>query len=75
MDISETPDEIRICNVEMDVNKVYLLSTGEELKYFQSYEIARNEHRFRIIIPEGFKIDIDTVIVVEMNAKPIVHSL
>ena len=75
MNTSETPDEIRICNVEFDVKKVYLLETDEELAYFQSYEIARNEHRFRVILPKNFIINLDTVIVVEMNDKPVVHSL
>lgn len=75
MNISETPDEIRICNVELDVKRVYLLETGKDLTYYQSYEIARNEHRFRIIIPKNFIINFDTVIGVELRAKPVIHSL
>lgn len=75
LNLSDTPDEIRICNVEVDVKKVYLLETGKELTYYQSYEIARDEHRFRVILPPNFTIDLDTVIIVEMNGKPIVHRL
>lgn len=75
MDTVETPDEIRICNLEADVKRVYLLETGTDLPYFQSYEIARDEHRFRVILPRDFSVDLDTVIVVELNQEPIVHSL
>ena len=75
MNTSETPDEIRICNMEVGVDKVYFLETEEELKFFQSYEIARNEHRFRVILPDDFRNGLDTVIVVELNSKPIIHSL
>ena len=49
----EIPDELKLCNLETKVRRVYLLETGEELKFFQSYEIARDEYRFRVVMPKG----------------------
>ena len=46
------PYEILLCNLQQRVKKVTLLETGEELTFYQSYEIARNEYRFRVILPE-----------------------
>ena len=46
------PYEILLCNLQQRVKKVTLLETGEELAFYQSYEVARNEYRFRVILPE-----------------------
>ncbi|MDO5423040.1 MAG: alpha-L-fucosidase [Eubacteriales bacterium] len=46
------PYEILLCNLRQKVRKVTLLETGEALTFYQSYEIGRNEYRFRVILPE-----------------------
>lgn len=75
MHTKEHTDEIKICNLETKVKRVYLLETGENLQFFQSYEIARDEHRFRVRIRDKCKDMLDTVIVVELEETPAVHSL
>lgn len=46
------PYEILLVGMETKVKRVYLLESGEELTYFQSYEPARDEYRFRVLLPE-----------------------
>lgn len=75
MSTRENPDEIKICNLETKAKKVYLLETGEELPFYQSYEIARDEHRFRVVTKNKCKDPLNTVIVVELEEEPKVHSL
>ncbi|MBQ1208315.1 MAG: hypothetical protein IIX65_07270, partial [Lachnospiraceae bacterium] len=71
----EITHQVRICNMESKVKRVYLLETGEELTFFQTYELARDEHRFRIITEGKVKDPLDTVIVVELEDEPKAHSL
>lgn len=54
--------QVRLFNVKLNVKSVRLLATGEELKYIQTYEPARNEDRFRIFVPETAPDPVDTVI-------------
>lgn len=75
MDTKEHPDQIRICNLETKAKKVYLLETGEELPFYQSYEPARDEYRFRVVVKDKCKDPLNTVVVVELEEEPIVHSL
>ena len=71
----EITHQVRICNMESKVKRVYLLETGEELTFFQTYELARDEHRFRIITEGKVNDPLDTVIVVELEDEPKAHSL
>ncbi len=75
MSTRENPDEIKICNLETKAKRVYLLETGEDLPFFQSYEIARDEHRFRVVTKGRRWDSLNTVIVVELEEEPKVHSL
>lgn len=75
MDVSEHTSEIKICNLETPVKRVSLLATGEELKFFQSYEIARDEYRFRVVTKDIKWDSLNTVIKVELEEEPAVHSL
>ena len=75
MDAKEHADEIKICNMESKVKRVSLLETGEELTFFQSYELARDEHRFRVKIKDKCKDKLNTVIAVELEDELAVHSL
>lgn len=71
----ESPNEVRICNLETKVNRVFLLETGDSLPFFQSYEIARDEYRFRVILPKNPVNELNSVVVVELEGEPVVHSL
>lgn len=75
MDASEHAAEIKICNLETPVKRVSLLATGEELTFFQSYEIARDEYRFRVVTKDIDWDPLNTVIKVELEDEPSVHSL
>ena len=71
----EIPDELKLCNLETKVRRVYLLETGEELKFFQSYEIARDEYRFRVVMPKVPADTLDLVVVAELEEEPKIHSI
>lgn len=59
----DIPFEILLCNLQQRIKKVILLETGEELAFYQSYEIARNEYRLRVILPEkGKEIPCDVIV-------------
>jgi len=72
---SEITHQVRLCNMETKVRRVYLLETGEELQFFQTYELARDEHRFRIITQGKVNNPLNTVIAVELEGEPKVRSL
>ena len=57
------------------MRRVYLLETGEELKFFQSYEIARDEYRFRVVMPKVPADTLDLVVVAELEEEPKIHSI
>ena len=75
LDASETPNHIKICNIETKAKRAYLLSTGEEVTMRQSYELARDEHRFIVDYPSDQLDDLDTVIVAEFEEAPVPRSL
>ena len=50
-------------------------ATGEELTVTQTYELARDEHRFIVNYPREQLDDLDTVIVAEFEEAPVPHSL
>lgn len=75
LDARETPERIKICNIETKAKRVYLLSTGEELPFIQSYELARDEYRFIVNYPKDKLNELDTVIVAEFEEAPVFHSL
>lgn len=69
------PHEILLVGMETRVKKVYLLETGEELTFFQSYEIARDEYRFRVLLPETDTKEEDLVICAEVEGRVIAQKL
>jgi len=69
------PYEICIVGLKTKVKKVYLLETGEELIFAQSYEIARDECRFRVMFPSETVNCLDMVAVVELEEEPEVQVL
>lgn len=75
LDAAETPERIKICNIETKTESARLLSTGEELPFAQSYELARDEHRFIVHYPQERLDELDTVIAVNFEEPPVFHSL
>lgn len=69
------PYEIMLAGLMTGVHRVYLLEDGQELEFYQSYEIARDEYRFRVILPEKCKYTLDLVICAELEGPIAIHEL
>ena len=54
---------------------VELLGDGTQLKISQSYEIARDEHRLYIFLPEICPDADDTVVAVKLDGKAEVQTI
>lgn len=63
------PYEVLLVGLKTKVKNVTLLATGEKLTYYQSYEIARDEYRFRVILPEVPLDHMDTVVCAELESE------
>lgn len=55
--------------LETKVEGATLLANGEELKIAQSYEPARDEHRFYVYLPETCPDPDDTVVAVHLSGE------
>lgn len=53
------PYEILITGLKTKIDKVYMLKNKKALRFFQSYEPARDEYRFRVLLPDNEDIDLD----------------
>lgn len=69
------PYEICVVGLKTKVRKVSLLKTGGKLVFFQSYEIARDEYRLRILFPPEAVDLLDTVVAIELENEPEVQDL
>ena len=67
--------KISLIGLKNKVKAVSLLKTGESLNFVRSYEQARDEERFRIVLPEKCPDTIDTVVVVEIEGTPDIQRL
>ena len=61
--------QVKLLNLKINVKRVTLLATGEELTYIQTYEPARNEDRFRVVLPPEKSDTVDMVIDVEYEGN------
>lgn len=68
------PYEILVTGLKTKVNKVYLQKSGAELTYYQSYEPARDEYRFRVILPESGCSGEVTVVCAEYEGAVEIHD-
>ena len=75
LDVTETPERIKICNIETKLKRAALLATGEELPFSQAYELARDEHRLLIPYPPEKLDPLDTVIAADFEEPPVFHAL
>ena len=57
------------------VKRATLLKTGEEIRFFQTYETARDEHRLRPVLPAEAPDELDTVIAFELEADPVIQDI
>ena len=71
----EIPDELKLCNLETKVRRVFLLQSGGELRFLQKYEIARDEYRLCIFLPEKPLNPLDTVVALELDGEVKYHDL
>ncbi len=69
------PYEILVTGLKTKIDKVYLLATGEPLVFYQSYEPARDEYRFRVILPAADKVDKDLVVCAEYSGEIDIQEL
>ena len=57
------------------IKKAYLLASGEEVKFSQSYEQAREEERLAVMLPKECPDATDTVVVLELEGDIAVQKL
>lgn len=67
--------KISLIDLKNKVTNVNLLKTGEPLQFARSYEQARDEARFRIMLPRECPDPIDTVAIVEIEGTPDIQKL
>ena len=61
---------VSILGLKTRVKSARLLITGEELRFTQTYEFARDEERFAVWIPAVCPDPVDTVVVLELEEDP-----
>ena len=61
---------VSILGLRTRVKSARLLTTGEELRFTQTYEQARDEERFAVWIPAECPDPVDTVVVLELVGEP-----
>ena len=63
------PYRILLTGLKTKVESAKLLASGESLKIAQSYEPARDEHRFYVFLPEICPDPDDTVVAVKLSGE------
>ncbi len=61
------PGRILLTGLETKVLSVRFLPTGEDLKYSQSYEPARDEHRLYVFLPENAPAPCEAIVAVRLD--------
>ncbi len=69
------PYEILVTGLKTEIKKVYLLKDKIPLTFYQSYEPARDEYRFRVILPGDGEIDMDLVVCAEYDDEIVIQEL
>lgn len=67
------PYEICVVGLVTKVKSGKMMHDGSPVKIIQSYEIARDEYRLRVQLPEQPIDDLDTVIELELEGEPEIH--
>ena len=71
----EFPYRILLTGLETKVKSITLMADGSTLKYSQSYEPGRDEHRLYIFLPEICPDANDTVVAVELEGEATAQSI
>ena len=69
------PYRVLLTGLETKVKSIHLLADGSPLKYSQSYEPARDEHRLYVFLPEVCPDANDTVVAVELEGEATAQSI
>ena len=69
------PHRILLTGLKTKAERVTLLKTGETLQFTQSYEPARDEHRFYVFLPEAKPDEYDTVVAVTLTGDAEAQTL
>ena len=69
------PYRILLTGLKTKVLSVTLMADGSSLKMSQSYEIARDEHRLYLFLPEKCPDPDDTVVAVQLAGKAEAHLI
>ena len=69
------PYRILLTGMKTKVKRITLLADGTEVRYGQSYETARDEHRLYLFLPEECPDRFDTVIAVELEGEVEVQTI
>lgn len=65
----EAPYQICVVGLKTRVRRAWLLESGQELRCWQTYETARDEHRLRVVLPEAMPNPLDTVVALEVEGE------
>ena len=71
----EFPHRVSLTGLVTRVKRATLLCDGTELRFAQSYELARDEHRFYVFLPETAPDTPVTVIKLELDGAPEAQTL
>ena len=72
---TKAPYRILLTGLETPVESATLLKDGTPLKFTQTYEPARDEHRFRVFLPEHCPNENDTVVKVTLKGEASAQTL
>ncbi len=75
VDLREHRKQIMIWSLVTKVTRAYILQTGQEVSFRQWYEVARDENRLLIQLPEDIQTDPACVIVLELEGEPVVRDI
>ncbi|MGN0979688.1 MAG: alpha-L-fucosidase [Candidatus Avoscillospira sp.] len=75
VNLQEHRNHIMIWSLVTKVKRAYVLETGQEVSFRQWYEVARDENRLLIDLPENIQVNPACVIVLELEGKPVVRDI
>ncbi len=69
------PHRVLLTGLQTKVRSVTLMYDGSQLKYSQSYEPGRDEHRLYVFLPEVCPDSDDTVVAVELEGEATAQTI
>ena len=74
-DYSPTSPQAYLIGIENKVTGASLLKDGTPLTFSQTYEVARDERRLRVYLPEEKPDATDTVVALDIEGEPRIQAL